>query len=214
MAQYGFYFDNTRCTGCRTCVMACKDYKDLSETMTYRKVYDYEGGTWTAQDDGSYTTDSYAYHVSVACNHCTVPACIPACPQSAISKDADTGIVTIDEELCTGQGLCVEACPYSSPMLDFEINKAVTCNLCEERGLEGLIPICDEACPLRALDFGEIEDLQATYGTDAAIAPLPPAEETYPSLVITPSPAAKEPGDTTGRVANEKEILEVPAFTQ
>ncbi len=26
MTQYGFYFDNARCTGCRTCEMACKDW--------------------------------------------------------------------------------------------------------------------------------------------------------------------------------------------
>ena len=60
MTQYGFYFDSSRCTGCKTCEMACKDYKDLSQTVAFRKVYDDEGGTWTAADDGSYTTDAYA----------------------------------------------------------------------------------------------------------------------------------------------------------
>ena len=45
MTQYAFYFDSTRCTGCRTCEMACKDYKDSSEGIHFRKVYDYEGGT-------------------------------------------------------------------------------------------------------------------------------------------------------------------------
>ena len=27
--QYGFYIDSDRCTGCKTCELACKDYKDL-----------------------------------------------------------------------------------------------------------------------------------------------------------------------------------------
>ncbi|MFR0707306.1 MAG: 4Fe-4S binding protein, partial [Eggerthella lenta] len=27
MTQYGFHFDGTRCTGCKTCVLACKDKK-------------------------------------------------------------------------------------------------------------------------------------------------------------------------------------------
>ena len=27
---YGFYFNGTRCTGCKTCVLACKDKNDLA----------------------------------------------------------------------------------------------------------------------------------------------------------------------------------------
>ena len=49
MVQYGFYYDNSRCTGCKTCVMACKDYKDSALDVAYRKVYDLEGGTWEKQ---------------------------------------------------------------------------------------------------------------------------------------------------------------------
>ena len=56
--KYGLLIDYTWCTGCHSCEMACKDYKDLSQTVAFRKVYDYEGGTWTAADDGSYTTDA------------------------------------------------------------------------------------------------------------------------------------------------------------
>lgn len=44
MTQYGFYFDSTRCTGCRTCEMACKDYNDLPANYAFRRVFDYEGG--------------------------------------------------------------------------------------------------------------------------------------------------------------------------
>ncbi|KTH83355.1 4Fe-4S binding protein, partial [Enterobacter hormaechei] len=25
--QYGFFIDSSRCTGCKTCELACKDYK-------------------------------------------------------------------------------------------------------------------------------------------------------------------------------------------
>ena len=43
---FGFFFDNTRCTGCKTCEMACKDYRDLGAEAVFRRVIDYEGGTW------------------------------------------------------------------------------------------------------------------------------------------------------------------------
>ena len=69
MTQYGFFFDSTRCTGCRTCEMACKDYKDLSATIAFRKVYDYEGGAWSDAGDGTFTSDAFAYHVSLGCQH-------------------------------------------------------------------------------------------------------------------------------------------------
>lgn len=212
MAQYGFYFDSSRCTGCRTCEMACKDYKDLPQTLAFRKVYDYEGGTWSAQDNDTYTTDCFAYHVSLSCNHCAKPACLGACPQGAISKDADTGIVTISEDACVGDGACVIACPYDVPTINPAKNQAVKCDLCQDRVAEGKTPICVESCPVRALDFGEIQELQGKYGTDAAIAPLPSADETIPSLVIKPCPAAKQPGDTSGEVINEKEIIGTEAF--
>ena len=87
MTQYGFFFDSTRCTGCRTCEMACKDYKDLSATIAFRKVYDYEGGAWSDAGDGTFTSDAFAYHVSLGCQHCAMPACMAKCPQGAIEKD-------------------------------------------------------------------------------------------------------------------------------
>ncbi|MCV5802538.1 4Fe-4S binding protein, partial [Escherichia coli] len=27
--QYGFYIDSSKCTGCKTCQLSCKDNKDL-----------------------------------------------------------------------------------------------------------------------------------------------------------------------------------------
>ena len=63
MAQYGFFYDNTRCTGCKTCVMACKDYYDSPLDIARRKVYDIEGGQWKGEQNGAYETDSFLYHL-------------------------------------------------------------------------------------------------------------------------------------------------------
>lgn len=210
MTQYGFFFDSTRCTGCRTCEMACKDYKDLSATIAFRKVYDYEGGAWSDVGDGTFTSDAFAYHVSLGCQHCAMPACMAKCPQGAIEKDTKTGLVHINQEKCTGVGACVETCPYNVPIVDKEKGKGVKCDGCADRVAEGKSPICVEACPLRALEFGDIEELRAKHeGTVAGIAPMPSPDETTPSIAILPCPAAKEPGDTTGAIANEKEVTGV-----
>lgn len=211
MTQYGFHFDSSRCTGCRTCEMACKDFKELDQTIAFRKVYDYEGGTWTAHETGSFTNDAYAYHLSIACNHCDSPACMAACPTGAINKDKTTGIVRIDETVCVGDGACTKACPYNAPTVDPEKGRGVKCDLCYDRVTNGKNPICVDSCPLRAIDFGDIEDLRAKYGTSAAIAPMPLPDQTKPNITITESPAAKEPGDKTGAIANLKEVTGIPA---
>ena len=42
--QYGFYIDSSRCTGCKTCELACKDFKNLSTDVSFRRIYEYAGG--------------------------------------------------------------------------------------------------------------------------------------------------------------------------
>ena len=95
MAQYGFFYDNTRCTGCKTCVMACKDYYDSPLDIARRKVYDVEGGQWKGDEGGAYTTDSFLYHLSIGCQHCDNPACVDVCPTTAMHKDPKDGIVKV-----------------------------------------------------------------------------------------------------------------------
>ena len=205
MTQYGFYFDSTRCTGCKTCEMACKDYKDLPATIAFRKVYDYEGGSWTDAGDGIYTTDTFAYHVSLACNHCAMPACMAKCPSGAIEKDGKTGLVHIDQEKCTGVGACVTSCPYNVPVLD-DAKKAQKCDGCAERVAAGEKPVCVEACPARALDFGTVEEM-SKVGERGNIAPLPEPHYTNPNLFIKPSADAKPAGSADGKVVNPLEVM-------
>ena len=146
----------------------------------------------------------------VACQHCEMPACMSKCPSGAIEKDSKTGLVSINEEKCTGAGVCVETCPYNVPILDKDAKKGVKCDGCADRLTEGKNPICVDACPVRALEFGDIEELRSKHaGTVAGIAPMPSPDQTTPSIAILPCPAAKEPGDKTGAIANEKEVTGV-----
>ncbi len=205
MAQYGFYFDSSRCTGCKTCEMACKDYKNLDSSIAFRKVYDYEGGSFT-DTDGTLTHNVFSYHVSQACNHCDSPACLAVCPAGAVFKDDDSGLVYIDAKVCSGQKVCIDACPYGVPLYDSTVAKGVKCDGCRDRNAQGLKPICVDACPLRALDFGEIEELRSKYGDNASIAPLPDPSKTQPNLTVKMAAAAKPSEDTTGFIANPLEV--------
>lgn len=207
MTQYGFYFDSTRCTGCRTCTMACKDYKDLTTDIAYRHVYDLEGGNWTEKDNGAYTQDCFMYHMSISCQHCTDPACTHVCPTTAMHKDADTGIVSVDTDKCIGCGYCHMACPYNAPKVDREKGHSVKCNGCIERVTEGKNPICVDACPLRALDFGDIDTLKKKYSGTDELPPLPEASYTHPNIIIKPCDAAQQAKNEAGLIANALEVI-------
>ncbi|SIR71836.1 anaerobic dimethyl sulfoxide reductase subunit B (DMSO reductase iron-sulfur subunit), partial [Enterobacter kobei] len=77
--QYGFYIDSSRCTGCKTCELACKDYKDLTPDVSFRRIYEYAGGDWQ-EDNGVWQQNVFAYYLSIACNHCEDPACTKSAP--------------------------------------------------------------------------------------------------------------------------------------
>ncbi len=54
--QYGFFIDSSRCTGCKTCELACKDYKDLTPDVSFRRIYEYAGGDWQEDNGGTSVT--------------------------------------------------------------------------------------------------------------------------------------------------------------
>lgn len=81
--------------------------------------------------------------------------------------------------------------PYGAPQLDEKARKMMKCDGCLDRLEKGGAPICVEACPQRAISFGEISELRRTFGTLAVTPPLPDPAQTRPALVIVPSPKAK-----------------------
>ncbi len=209
MSQYAFYFDSTKCTGCKTCQVVCKENHKLAVDNLWRRVYQYEGGSWTYDEATEWyqAQDVFGYHISVACNHCTAPACVANCPTSAIEKDGETGIVTINAEACIGCKTCTTACPYSAPTFVEETGVVSKCDMCSSRLAEDKRPLCVSACPMRALDFGPAEELIARYGEgDVEIAPLP-QNTTAPNLILNPHPKAQKSGSEVGGVANLPEEL-------
>ena len=193
MKQYGFHFDATRCTGCKTCVVACCDKNGLEDGRQFRHVLAYENGGWR-QDrmTGAWHQDVTHDYVSVSCNHCDDPACVKVCPTKAHAKHDDKGgLVLIDPAKCIGCGMCAKACPYGAPVLDEKAHKMTKCDACVDRVVKGELPVCVAACPQRALDFGYVDDLKAKYGEGAHIEPLPSPAMTKPNLLVTHGKSAK-----------------------
>lgn len=204
--QYAFYFDQSACNGCKACAIACKSKNQLPVGINWRRVIQYGGGSWNPdpQHAGFLVPNNiFAYSLSAACMHCENPTCAAACPTGAITKRAD-GVVLIDQDKCIGCRYCEWACPYGAPQFNEEMGYMTKCDFCVDELDSGGQPYCVSSCVMRALEFGEFDELRAKYGAEASIEPLPSSDITQPALVIKPHRHAQVSGEGTG------EILSLP----
>lgn len=202
--RLAFIVDTSRCTGCKACVIACKDKHDLPVGVKWRKVMECTSGSWTCHADGTYTQNVKAYYVSIACNHCENPQCVGACPTGAHHVDEELGIVCIDESRCIGCGNCLWNCPYSAPRMNYEKKHMTKCDFCRDLQLKGEEPACVRACPSRALHVGPRDEVIAEYGR-ADVAPLPDPSITGPNTAIIKHRDALPVG-TKDVLANREEL--------
>ncbi len=159
--QYAFSFDVSRCSGCMACVVACQDQNDFAadETVAFRHVTRYEAGTGP---------ETRIVYLSLACQHCGDAPCLLVCPMQAISRRPEDGAVLVDRDLCVGCHSCELACPFGAPKFS-EDGKMSKCDLCYVRREQALKPACVRVCPVRALDYGPLEDLSETKAETASV---------------------------------------------
>ncbi len=182
MAQFGFHFDMTSCVACKTCQIACNDKNDLKVGEIYRKVRRSEGGKYP---------NPWIYYLSMSCNHCEDPKCVTNCPTGASYKSAEDGRVAIDQSKCIGCQYCVWSCPYEARVYHKDSGTVGKCDMCADLIQKGEKPACVDACFMRALHFGEIEELKKQYGGVQDLEILPSSDITKPAVLITAKPIAK-----------------------
>jgi len=202
--QLAFYFNSSACSGCKACQVACKDKHDLPVGLLWRRVYEISGGEWKKAGK-AWNPGVYAYNLSIACNHCEKPICRDACPTGAIEKRKD-GIVLINSQKCMGCRYCEWSCPYGAPRFDKSSGTMTKCHFCYDYIDEGKIPSCVAACPMRALDFGELSGLRKKYAGSGEVHPLPPFSMTRPSVVIKPHKDSVQAKKKNVPVANREEV--------
>jgi anaerobic dimethyl sulfoxide reductase subunit B (iron-sulfur subunit) len=186
MPQYGFFFDQSRCSGCRACAVACKNWNKLPPgPLKYLRIYEYEKGIFP---------NCRIHFQWIPCYHCEAPSCVSMCPSGALYKEEKYGAVLVDSAKCDGCRLCYDACPYGS--LVFETDelgtKAQKCTMCIDRLDQGLKPICVLSCSCRALDFDLLSGLTIRYGDRRDLEDLPKSHITKPSVLFKPHAARRQ----------------------
>lgn len=82
---------------------------------------------------------AWFFYLARLCNHCSYPACLAACPRTAIYKRPEDGVVLIDQKECRGYRKCVEACPYKKSLYRGATRTSEKCIACYPR-IEGKDP--------------------------------------------------------------------------
>ncbi|MHA2407735.1 MAG: FAD-dependent oxidoreductase [Candidatus Ranarchaeia archaeon] len=96
--QVGFYFDQTRCAGCNACRVACKDWHDQpSGPASWMRIGYHEEGPFP---------NVFASYLISNCYHCEEPVCSYICPNEALSKRTEDGIVIVEKDKCREEHSC------------------------------------------------------------------------------------------------------------
>ena len=129
--------DIEKCIGCHMCEVACslKNTGRVQPSRSRIKIISYEkrGG--------------YHNYIPMVCQQCTTPLCMEACPTNAISRDAETGAMVVDEDACVGCRVCNMVCPIGGVSIDPATDVAYKCDLC------GGDPECVKYCYHEALEY-------------------------------------------------------------
>jgi formate dehydrogenase iron-sulfur subunit len=188
--------DIANCIGCRACQVACKQWNErdgedttLEPDLGFQNPATLSAKTYTliafheAENPASPGGVESAF-VMQRCLHCLEPACVSACPTTALQRQPD-GPVSYEVDECIGCRYCMLACPWDVPTADWN-TRAPTISKCthcadrveqpvpiafngqalsgdEHKRFSGSIatPACVKACPADALLYGTREEMLA-----------------------------------------------------
>ncbi len=193
MSGKSFFVDLTKCTACRGCQVACKQWNKLPaeqtrnhgsfqnpmdvSAITYKTVHMRE----VADDKGKLAAWLF---FPEQCRHCVEPPCkmtADAYDDKAILQDPATGAITFTEKTkdLPDFNEIREACPYNIPRQDAQTKVMTKCTMCLDRVQNGLLPACVQSCPTGAMNFGDRDEMLAL-----AEKRLGEAQKKYPDAVL------------------------------
>ncbi len=172
MADKSFFIDTTKCTACRGCQIACKQWNRLPGTKTFQR------GNHQNPADLSASTFKLVrfsevevpggepkwYFFPDQCRHCLTPPCKEVADEKvkgAIIHDEKTGAVVFNPKVKIKPEDFKEirsACPYDIPRIS-SAGTLAKCTMCFDRIKEGLLPACVKTCPTGAMSFGDRKEI-------------------------------------------------------
>jgi formate dehydrogenase iron-sulfur subunit len=188
-----FLIDTSRCTACRGCQIACKEWHELPANKTKQlgshqnppdlNPYNYKLVRFSENMENGKINWLF---FSDQCRHCIDPPCKSEADgyvSGAIIQDEKTGAVLYTELTAKLSQKAFEAvravCPYDIPRRDEKSGRLTKCTMCIDRVRNGMLPACVKVCPTGAMNFGERADMLAL-----AQKRLAEAKKTYPKAML------------------------------
>jgi Fe-S-cluster-containing dehydrogenase component len=196
MKKYAMVVDSSVCIDCKACMVSCKVQNNVPHgywrNWIKRTIPDFSLGSQTR-----------THFQPGGCMQCDNPTCVQACPSGATYKDAETGIVHVNEALCIGCGNCIRACPYGARFRHPEKRVPDKCDFCFSAGrlAKGIPPACVDTCPTKARKFGDLNDPDSEVSRllrdNPSVRVLSKGIDTEPNMFYL---AATAPADWPGEV--------------
>ncbi|MFH0960790.1 MAG: 4Fe-4S dicluster domain-containing protein [Pseudomonadota bacterium] len=165
---YSIMVDTSKCTACRGCQIACKQWNQLPATATknwgsYQNPQDLSADTWKLvrfSDGSNQEGKPYWLFFSDQCRQCLSPGCMAASENGEIKQDEKTGAVLFTPKTKDLDfKATLEGCPFNIPRQDPKTKQLVKCTMCFDRITNNQIPACVKSCPTEAMVFGEREKI-------------------------------------------------------
>jgi formate dehydrogenase iron-sulfur subunit len=169
MPGKSFFIDTTRCTGCRGCQVACKQWNrnpgtKTSQRGTYQNPPDLSTATFKLVrfSDATDRRGEPKWHFFPdQCRHCVYPLCKKAADRKAkgaVIFDARTRAVLFNPAVKISPEdfkEIREICPFDIPRYDEKLGGMAKCTMCFDRVNEGMLPACVKTCPTGTMNFGD-----------------------------------------------------------
>ncbi|MEF3698381.1 4Fe-4S dicluster domain-containing protein [Desulfolutivibrio sp.] len=167
-----FFVDLSKCTACRGCQVACKQWKNkpaekTENTGSHQNPPDLSWMTLKLVRFTEKTIDGKFNWLFFPdqCRHCVDAPCKMVADsevEGAILQDEATGAVIFTDKT---KDISIDnvrpACPYDIPRVNPETKVMFKCDMCIDRVQAGLLPACVQTCPTGTMNFGDRDEMLA-----------------------------------------------------
>lgn len=146
-----------------------EDWSEKKDSINTLSPYNW---TYVQEVNVEHQGKKFDVFIQRRCMHCDNPPCASLCP-FGVQNQTPEGAVVIDRDFCLGGAKCRDVCPWNIPQRQAGVGVYMKvapgylgggvmykCDMCVDLVRKGKNPACVDACPKKAISFGEKEAMR------------------------------------------------------